>query len=180
MNFISVRDCGSLSNPSYGSVSHSQTTEGYTAYYTCNSPHVLSGSSSRTCGSDGYWTNSAPSCLRDCGGLSNPTDGSVSYSQTLEGYTATYSCNSGYQVSGSSSRTCQSNAVWSNSAPTCLRDCGSLSNPADGSVSYSQTTEGSIATYSCSSGFEMTGASSTVCGSDGVWSNSAPTCTSLY
>ena len=43
----------------------------------------------------------------NCGNLTNPTNGQVSYTAgTTLGQTATYSCNTGYNLVGNSTRTC--------------------------------------------------------------------------
>ena len=56
----------------------------------------------------------------NCGTLSNPANGQVSHTAgTTYGQTATYSCNTGYDLMGNSPRTCQSTRSWSGSAPTC-------------------------------------------------------------
>ena len=56
----------------------------------------------------------------DCGSLSAPANGQVDLtSGTTFGQTATYSCNTGYNLVGDSTRTCQATGVWSGSAPTC-------------------------------------------------------------
>ena len=58
------------------------------------------------------------SIVVDCGTLTNPANSQVSYTgRTTFGQTATYSCNTGYNLVGSSTHTCQ--GVWSGSAPTC-------------------------------------------------------------
>ena len=55
-----------------------------------------------------------------CSSLANPTNGQVSHTGgTTLGQTATYSCNTGYNLVGDSTRTCQSTGVWSGSTPTC-------------------------------------------------------------
>ena len=55
-----------------------------------------------------------------CGTLSNPNNGRVSHTGgTTFGRTATYSCNTGYNLVGGSTCTCQAIGVWSGSAPTC-------------------------------------------------------------
>ena len=56
----------------------------------------------------------------NCGTLTNPANGRVSHTAgTTFGRIATYSCNIGYTRVGVSTRTCQSNVVWSGSTPTC-------------------------------------------------------------
>ena len=56
-----------------------------------------------------------------CGNLTDPANGSVTHtSGTTFGQTATYSCNTGYNLVGDSTRTCQATGNWSGSAPTCV------------------------------------------------------------
>jgi len=57
----------------------------------------------------------------NCGTLPNPANGQVNTTGTTLGQTATYSCNTGYNLIGGSTRTCQATGVWSGSAPTCDR-----------------------------------------------------------
>ena len=55
-----------------------------------------------------------------CAALTNPTHGSVSNTEAATpGETATYSCNTGYNLVGGNTRTCQATGMWSGSAPTC-------------------------------------------------------------
>ena len=56
----------------------------------------------------------------DCDTLSDPANGQVNQTAgTPFGQTATYSCNTGYNLVGNSTRTCQASGNWSGSAPTC-------------------------------------------------------------
>ena len=56
----------------------------------------------------------------DCGSLTDPANGQVTHvTGTDLGQTATYSCNTGYNLVGDSTRTCQATGNWSGSAPTC-------------------------------------------------------------
>ena len=56
----------------------------------------------------------------NCGALNNPANGRVSHTAgTTFGQTATYSCNTGYNLVGNSTQTCQATGVWFGSAPTC-------------------------------------------------------------
>ena len=139
----------------------------------------------------------------NCGTLTNPAGGRVNHTAgTTFGQTATYSCNTGYNLMGSSTRTCLATRVWSGSAPTCQRmlllnlhivscthdvslfstavDCGTLTNPANGQVSYSgSTTFGQTATYRCNTGYNLVGGSSRTCQATRRWSGSTPTCQSM-
>ena len=101
------------------------------------------GGSTRICQATGVWSESAPTCqgmlhiyqpcnhvydlfllstVVDCGTLTNPANGLVSYSgRTTFRQIANYSCNTGYNLVGGSTRTCQATGRWSGSAPTCQR-----------------------------------------------------------
>ena len=144
-----VVDCGTLTSPANGHVSHTAgTTFGQTATYSCNTGYNLVGDSTRTCQATGVWSGSAPTCegmfysavstimeicevnymykimflsiVVDCGNLTSPANSQVILtSGTTFGQTATYSCNTGYNLLGDSTRTCQARGVWSESAPTC-------------------------------------------------------------
>ena len=216
-----VVDCNALSDPANGQVSTTGgTTFGQTATYSCNTGYNLVGDNTRTCGATGNWSGSAPTCERmlllsnmpnkyvhnvfllstvvDCNALSDPANGQVSTSGTTFGETATYSCNTGYNLVGDSTRTCQATGNWSGSEPTCERmlllsnmpikyvhnifllstvvDCNALSNPANGQVSTTGTTFGETATYSCNTGYNLVGDNTRTCQATGNWSGSEPTC----
>ena len=56
----------------------------------------------------------------NCGTLTNPMNGRVNHTAgTTFGQIANYSCNTGYNMVGDNTRTCQATGVWSGSAPTC-------------------------------------------------------------
>ena len=58
----------------------------------------------------------------DCGDLTNPANGHVSYTAEttyMTGQLATYICNTGYNLVGNSTRTCLARGVWSGNTPTC-------------------------------------------------------------
>ena len=57
----------------------------------------------------------------DCGDLMNPANGEVDLNGTTPDSVATYSCDMGFRLNGTSTRTCQMSAQWSGSAPTCDR-----------------------------------------------------------
>ena len=55
----------------------------------------------------------------DCGTLTRPRDGRVVLSGTLPGSTATYTCNDGFELEGTSVATCGSDGEWSGNRPFC-------------------------------------------------------------
>ena len=56
-------------------------------------------------------------------------------------------------------------------------DCGVLLGPPDGVVNLSNgTTFGSMATYSCNSGYRLDGNTTRICLSSGEWSDNEPIC----
>ena len=52
-----------------------------------------------------------------CGNLSDPENGIVEIDESFS--LATYSCNSGYQLVGNTTRVCLSSGEWSDSEPVC-------------------------------------------------------------
>ena len=58
----------------------------------------------------------------DCGDPGTPTNGQRSLSSTTYNSVVTYTCDVGYTLQGSNSRTCQSDGEWSGSVPQCSRE----------------------------------------------------------
>jgi hypothetical protein len=174
----SLVDCGSLMPPTNGSVSAPKTTYQSVATYSCAAGFGPSGSSTRTCQSDGKWDGAMPMCVvANCPALPGPMNGSVSAPMLTHGSTATYSCNAGFTLSGAMTSMCQSNDMWSGTPPTCTaKDCGAPGMPANGSVSAPMTTFQSVAMYMCGSGYTLSGSTTRTCQSDQSWSGTVPTC----
>ena len=56
-------ECGPLTDPANGMVDTTAgTTEGMIASYTCNTGYDLVGNMTRTCGADGVWNSTEPTC----------------------------------------------------------------------------------------------------------------------
>ena len=63
----------------------------------------------------------------DCGTLNATANGQVSHPNgTTFGQTATYSCDTGYDLLEDITRTCQADGVWSGSEPTCISESNLL------------------------------------------------------
>ena len=112
------------------------------ATYSCTSGYMLSGNRTRQCQPDGSWSGEMPQCIRtiiylacftwiasndlftiavDCEQLEHPVDGQVIATATTFGSIASYMCREGHiLVNGSTNRTCQADAHWSGTRPTCI------------------------------------------------------------
>ena len=57
-------------------------------------------------------------------------------------------------------------------------DCGPLTSPLNGTITFPSTNFDSEASYSCDVGFELNGPSERLCQADGEWSGVEPACES--
>ena len=120
-----------------------------------------------------------------------------------EGDTCSFTCNTGYELIGSDTRTCQSNGSWSGSDAVCRRgnmyiahsycvditnnyyasvQCSSLAGPNNGMISCSLGDDGvssyeDTCSFTCNTGYELTGSDTRTCQSDGNWSDNEAMCT---
>jgi len=67
-----------------------------------------------------------------CPPLTAPENGGIDCSMeddgiVIEGDTCFYTCNNGFELSGSIARVCQSDGSWSGSVPTCVKGTVKLS-----------------------------------------------------
>ncbi|XP_064386046.1 CUB and sushi domain-containing protein 2-like [Halichondria panicea] len=180
--------CSDLTAPSNGMISYNTGTTsprpvGTVATYTCVPGCTLNGGTTRTCGSDGVWSGSAPTCqqILICSDLPSLPNGAISYNggstdirpiNTI----ATHSCNTGYTLNGDSVRVCQNDRTWNGSPPTCRVSCGpppSIDNGSPGQPT--STIIGGEATFTCDTGYLLIGSETITCLSTGNWSTS-PSC----
>ena len=62
-------------------------------------------------------------------------------------------------------------------ASTVSISCGTLTHPTNGQVDTSSgTTFGSVATFSCNTGYRLSHQQVVMCGADGMWSTASPSC----
>ena len=70
-----VITCSDLPSPTFGDIDYggAGSTDNRpvntVATYTCNTGYTLNGGTTRTCGSDGVWSGSTPTCQRKWNGL---------------------------------------------------------------------------------------------------------------
>ncbi|XP_077865312.1 uncharacterized protein LOC100372820 [Saccoglossus kowalevskii] len=140
----------SASHPEYGYLS--------IVSYLCDEGYAMNtGPGLRVCKRESEslyeWSGPLPVCSIDCGVPSVPTNGSVEFTNTSEGFTAVYDCNIGYELFGSEQRTCQSNGTWSGDITHCqLMSCGNPGVPDGGQQHvYGGYFLGSTIYFSCTS-----------------------------
>ena len=116
-----------------------------------------------------------------CQSLTNPINGIISCSMVnsqIFSYedTCSFTCNTGYELTGSSERTCQSDGSWSGSPVSCIiMECPSSSLPMNSMLAKScSSTYQSTCELQCQEGFNGTGDPSYVCdvlsnGSSVMW-----------
>jgi CUB/sushi domain-containing protein len=141
------------------------------------------------CQTDGAWGGQVPSCQEGlCPLLSAPVNGTVSQPDRYLGGVASYGCDTGYYLALSGvplseptyERSCTlsgDDLLWSGQAPTCEpRDCGAPPPVAHAAApSFTSTTYGSTATYSCLDGYDMDGGATITCSAAGTWT-ATPAC----
>ncbi|XP_078686191.1 IgGFc-binding protein-like isoform X4 [Branchiostoma floridae x Branchiostoma belcheri] len=148
--------------------------------YSCDPGYELVGPTSATCQSDESWSADVPTCQRvECPTRMAPVNGAQApqgpyYYEDV----VTYSCDTGYELVGASSVTCQADTTWSAPVPTCERvECPYRMAPANGDQSSDGPYYyGDVVTYSCDPGYELVGPTSATCQSDESWSADVPTC----
>ncbi|WAQ98127.1 SVEP1-like protein [Mya arenaria] len=153
--------------------------DGDVATYTCDVGFVLKGDQNRYCSTEGYsWNGTEPTC-DTCSPLTTLSFGSISL--TSEGGTtvASFSCDVGYSLDGVTSVSCQLDGTWSDTLPGCV-ECGALTTPNLASLSMSTNGSNTLTTFTCQTGYDVSGEATLACASDGSWSGNEPACGTLF
>ncbi|NXA49006.1 LYAM3 protein, partial [Nothocercus julius] len=190
---IAVVACPVLSAPDWGELScshlHGNFSFGSTCTFSCHTGFVLTGTTSRECTATGDWSGEPPRCEAvKCPVLSAPDWGELSCSHLHGnfsfGSTCTFSCHTGFVLTGTTSRECTATGDWSGEPPQCEAiKCPTLVAPAMGYAAcshlHSNFSFGSTCTFSCHTGFVLTGTTSRECTATGDWSGEPPQCEAI-
>jgi CUB/sushi domain-containing protein len=114
-----VGGCPVLENPANGVVMTTGLSPGDTATYTCDPGYELVGTAVQTCGNNGEWSDVPPTCRPVCPTRFDPENGMVLLTGMSVGDTATYTCDTGFELIGESVLNCQSDGTWNNPPPIC-------------------------------------------------------------
>ena len=120
-----------------------------------------------------------------CDNLSTPSNGEITSCSSgrvgvgYEGDTCSFTCNTGYELTGSDTRTCLSDGSWNGLPVSCtIMECPSSSLPMNSMLAEScSSTYQSICDLQCEEGFNGSGDPSYVCdvlsdGSSVMWMTS--------
>lgn len=148
-------------------------------YYVCNEGYDMHGSNVVQCSADEVWTGSLPHCeLVTCGVVPVIPHASTIVHKTTYGSKASYECNRGYILRGSSLVECKANGTWAyENRPICVPvECGDPPPIRNGDVRAPETSFDGIATYFCFEGFKLIGKPVVHCADTGQWSGTGPRC----
>ncbi|XP_020615812.1 CUB and sushi domain-containing protein 3-like isoform X2 [Orbicella faveolata] len=174
-------DCRRLPIPLNGSLSGEETTYPNHVKINCDKGFIVRGSRKRTCQADGRWDGNKTSCEAvDCGAPTSPINGSSSGTVTTFSNTIKFSCDVGFDLVGSSTRTCMADKTWSGEMPVCKAvDCGKLAAPMNGTLLGKETTFLSEVEIICDEGFILRGSRRRKCQADRNWSGDTTVCEAI-
>ncbi|WAQ97909.1 SVEP1-like protein, partial [Mya arenaria] len=208
-------DCYVLPNPSNGVVIGASRQYGDIVTFQCDAGFDLVGYSWAKCLANKSWSNQTPDCVVkecglpdepkngfvqnvvfcpllptamshlmeqntghwQCGAISPPENGIVSYTGKTYGSKALFNCNDGFDMDGDAEMTCLADESWSSGSVICtIKDCGIRMNPFNGNVTYVNTTYGSTLRYACDEGYLLQGSVAQYCTNQGQWSDVPAIC----
>nr|XP_040048940.1 complement receptor type 1-like isoform X10 [Gasterosteus aculeatus aculeatus] len=150
--------------------------------YKCQKDYTMNGSSSSSCSKDGTFKPAPPTCIRvQC------KDPDVTNGEWMSGARPPYKyksavtlqCIPGYNMNGAQTQRCELNSQWAPGLPTCepvLCEDPDVKNAAKEEGSKPPYKVKSTVTFSCVSGYTMTGTRTQTCGLNGQWAPGLPTC----
>ena len=112
------------------------------------------------CSENGQWNGTIPSCVPvQCPSLAAPLYGSITSSDgSSVGHRATVSCDEGYRLDGSAQLICLSDGRWSHQVAVCVAlYCRQPAQVDNGWMVVRGVQLGDVVSYSCRSGFHLTG-----------------------
>ncbi|KAK9403079.1 CSMD3: CUB and Sushi multiple domains 3 [Crotalus adamanteus] len=148
--------------------------------YMCQPGYTMEANSSkiRTCTTNGTWSGMLPTCKA----VTCPTPPQISNGKQEGinfdwGFSISYVCSPGYELSFPAVLTCVGNGTWSGEVPQCLpKFCGDPGVPAQGKREGKSFIYQSEVSFSCNPPFVLVGSSTRICQADGTWSGSSPRC----
>ena len=114
-------DCGTPKAPENG---HISLTEGTLfeaqVNYLCDEGYNLEGSATRTCLTDGQWSDKTPTCkLKECPRITPILNGIINSTEITYMSVVKHTCIEGFRLDGESLQQCQADGSWDKPSPSC-------------------------------------------------------------
>uniref|UniRef100_A0A3Q3JCU7 Sushi domain-containing protein n=1 Tax=Monopterus albus TaxID=43700 RepID=A0A3Q3JCU7_MONAL len=165
------KNCGALTEVTNGQIDYPDGTQfGDKAVVTCNTGYIPVGGTNVIC-MDGGWSGRLPDCeVVTCAKPPAIENGDYSPKEDVYSYreVVMYSCQAGYTLGGSRSRTCSEDGSFKPEAPTCYEP--RVANGRWMSGARPPYTEKSTVTLECNPGYIMRGTSTQTC-ENGSWAS---------
>uniref|UniRef100_A0A1A7X820 Sushi, von Willebrand factor type A, EGF and pentraxin domain containing 1 n=2 Tax=Iconisemion striatum TaxID=60296 RepID=A0A1A7X820_9TELE len=147
-------------------------------HFECNPGFVLRGSDTIACQVDGRWNGPKPFCDPvSCGPPKLPDDVTSEVKEYTYNSEIELTCPPGFLLKGMSRSVCQADGSWSHGSLSCVPAlCGKPSPVTHGNVLGSQFGYNSRVKYKCDEGYRLSGDTTLVCQSDGLWDKPPPRC----
>ncbi|KAF6728257.1 Sushi, von Willebrand factor type A, EGF and pentraxin domain-containing protein 1 [Oryzias melastigma] len=150
--------------------------------YSCLPGFDMKGDAFQTCQADRTWSGTQPVCVASaehaCG--PPPIVRHAQFKITEESHlrNVSYLCDTGMQLMGPKTLTCQADGTWSLPAPTCevARSCDGPVQLLNGRVQDHNLNSGRALEFQCDKGFSLVGDHLVVCLGGNTWSSAFPTC----
>ncbi|XP_023598845.1 CUB and sushi domain-containing protein 1-like [Trichechus manatus latirostris] len=175
--------CGHPGVPANAILTGELFTYGTVVHYSCKGSRSLIGNNTRVCQEDSHWSGTLPHCTGNnpgfCGDPGTPAHGSRLGDEFKTKSLLRFSCEMGYQLRGSTERTCLPHGSWSGLQPVCEAvSCGNPGTPTNGMiVSSDGILFSSSVIYACWEGYKTSGLMTRHCTANGTWTGTAPDCT---
>ncbi|XP_023869870.1 complement C2 [Salvelinus sp. IW2-2015] len=179
-----------------GNVSYSQAgTEGSVLTYHCKAGHYPYPVSQRVCSADGEWStmrlaNGRRVSRASCKEIMCPGQLQLDHGEfwprkqwLKSGESQSFSCHSGFSLSGSAQRNCTSLGDWTGTIPVCdsqADDCKNPGVPPGALRSEGRFRKGEKVQYRCQMGLDLLGSAERVCLESREWSGSETRCQTQY
>nr|XP_047936225.1 P-selectin-like isoform X4 [Anser cygnoides] len=160
-----------------------------TCDFVCPEGFERRGAGTLQCLASRQWSAETPTCAAvACPELAAPKSGQVNCSHphgaSAFSSTCDFSCQEGFEVTGSERLWCTAGGAWSGAPPHCKAiTCPMLRAPEHGQMNcshlYGSFTFTSTCAFSCQPGFELKGSQSRVCMAMRTWTGDTPRCRAI-